>query len=86
MSSASGETAETSPPTTAAAPPAASVAALNPAQHPTPTGSGAPVDPTVQATIVNPDQIVEERGEIPPLYVGKVIGKGGEVSIGYQCH
>lgn len=35
----------------------------------------AAVNPTVQATIVNPDQIVEERGEIPALYVGKVIGK-----------
>jgi rRNA processing protein Krr1/Pno1 len=33
------------------------------------------VDPTVQATVFNPDQIVEERGEIPALYVGKVIGK-----------
>ena len=33
------------------------------------------VNPTVQATVVNPDQIVEERGEIPALYVGKVIGK-----------
>lgn len=33
------------------------------------------VNPTIQATVMNPDQIVEERGEIPALYVGKVIGK-----------
>jgi far upstream element-binding protein len=33
------------------------------------------VNPSVPATLVNPDQIVEERGEIPALYVGKVIGK-----------
>lgn len=38
-------------------------------------GPAAGVDPTAQATVVNPDQIVEERGEIPALYVGKVIGK-----------
>ncbi|GAX12059.1 hypothetical protein FisN_8Lh161 [Fistulifera solaris] len=37
------------------------------------------VNPSIPATVVNPDQIVEERGEIPALYVGKVIGKGGEM-------
>jgi hypothetical protein len=34
------------------------------------------VDPTAQTT-VNPDEIIEERGEIPDLYVGKIIGKVG---------
>lgn len=55
--------AEVAPPPVAEAPPAAAA--------PAPVG----VDPTVQPTVVNPSQIVEERGEIPALYVGKVIGK-----------
>lgn len=38
-----------------------------------------PVDPTVAATVTNPNSIVEERGEISAQYVGKVIGKGGEM-------
>ena len=38
-----------------------------------------PVDPTVQPTVVNPDQIIEERGEVASMYVGRVIGKGGEM-------
>jgi far upstream element-binding protein len=42
--------------------------------------SGVPgVDPNAQATITNPDQLVEERGEVSALYVGRVIGKGGEM-------
>ena len=54
-------------------PAAAAPAPAAPAPAPVVTG----VDPTVQATLVNPTQIVEERGEIPALYVGKVIGKVG---------
>jgi len=37
-----------------------------------------PVDPSVQASVVNPNSVVEERGEVSSLYVGRVIGKGGE--------
>jgi KH domain len=38
-----------------------------------------PVNPSVAATVTNPNSIVEERGEISAQYVGKVIGKGGEM-------
>mmetsp|Transcript_28604 Transcript_28604/g.47338 ORF Transcript_28604/g.47338 Transcript_28604/m.47338 type:complete len:643 (-) Transcript_28604:330-2258(-) len=41
--------------------------------------AASPVDPTVAATITNPNSIVEERGEVSAQYVGKVIGKGGEM-------
>lgn len=55
--------------------------ALTPAatQSPAPDPSTQAVDPSVQATIVNPEQIIEEKGEVSPLYVGRVIGKGGEM-------
>ena len=41
--------------------------------------AAAPVDPSAAATLTNPAQIVEERGEVSSLYVGRVIGKGGEM-------
>lgn len=37
------------------------------------------VDPSFSATLTSPAQIVEEREEVPPIYIGKVIGKGGEM-------
>jgi far upstream element-binding protein len=39
----------------------------------------APMDPMVQPTVVNPEQIVEEYGELTPIYVARVIGKGGDM-------
>lgn len=33
----------------------------------------------MNAPAVNSNQIIEERGEVSPLYVGRVIGKGGEM-------
>ena len=59
-----------------------------PAPAPVPAGlppgvpvgdSAKPVDPTAVATVSNPNSIIEERGEVSPLYVGRVIGKGGEM-------
>jgi far upstream element-binding protein len=45
-----------------------------------PTGDSAkPVDPNAVASVSNPNSIIEERGEVSPLYVGRVIGKGGEM-------
>ena len=44
-----------------------------------PSTAGAPANPNVAATVHNPEQIVEERGEVSALYVGRVIGKGGEM-------
>lgn len=44
-----------------------------------PGGLPPPVDPYVAATVMNPESIVEERGEVSALYVGRVIGKGGEM-------
>jgi rRNA processing protein Krr1/Pno1 len=46
-----------------------------------PTGNGnpTPVNPNVAASLSNPASIVEERGEVSALYVGRVIGKGGEM-------
>jgi rRNA processing protein Krr1/Pno1 len=41
--------------------------------------TGLPMDPNVAATITNPEQPIEERGEVSALYVGRVIGKGGEM-------
>lgn len=42
--------------------------------------SGLPsLDPAVQPTVTNPDAMVEERGNVAALYVGRVIGKGGEM-------
>ena len=38
-----------------------------------------PSDPSIAPTISNPNSIVEERAEISAQYVGKVIGKGGEM-------
>jgi hypothetical protein len=35
-------------------------------------------DPSAIPTFTNPDAIVEERAEISPQYVGRVIGRGGE--------
>ena len=56
-------------------PPASTNPAPAPALLPHPT----PLDPSATPTVVNPDQIVEERGTVSALYVGKVIGKGGEM-------
>jgi predicted RNA-binding protein YlqC (UPF0109 family) len=39
----------------------------------------APVDPTQAATVLNPESIVEERAELATDFVGRVIGKGGEM-------
>lgn len=39
----------------------------------------APVDPTQAATISNPESIAEERAELATEFVGRVIGKGGEM-------
>lgn len=39
----------------------------------------APVDPTQAATISNPESIAEERAELAVEFVGRVIGKGGEM-------
>ena len=44
-----------------------------------PTGSVAPANPNVSASLTNPAALVEERGEVSALYVGRVIGKGGEM-------
>jgi rRNA processing protein Krr1/Pno1 len=42
--------------------------------------SGLPsLDPAVQPTVTNPEAMVEERGNVSSLYVGRVIGKGGEM-------
>ena len=50
---------------------------------PTLTANMAPpsggVDPNVTATISNPEQLVEETGVVSAQYVGRVIGKGGEM-------
>jgi len=63
-------------------------AAASPAAAPAPAATdprtaavtGVPgVDPNAQATVINPEQTVEERGEVSALYVGRVIGKGGEM-------
>ena len=76
-------TTEAQPESNTADPPAAeSVPAPAPAPVPGPQPSLAPpvgVDPTVQATVVMTDQVVDERGEIPAVYVGKVIGKVSRV-------
>ena len=45
----------------------------------TTTAAPAGVDPNARATVTNPDQMIEERGEVSALYVGRVIGKGGEM-------
>lgn len=55
----------------------AQVAAVTPSTEP----SGLPntaVDLTEQATVVNPDSVLEERAELDRMLVGRVIGKGGE--------
>jgi predicted RNA-binding protein YlqC (UPF0109 family) len=39
----------------------------------------AAMDPNVVATVTNPEQVVEEVGTVSALYVGRVIGKGGEM-------
>ncbi|KAG7345283.1 KH domain containing protein [Nitzschia inconspicua] len=48
-----------------------------------PTGDGQPVTEVVsidtQAVLNDPDAIVEDKGEVSALYVGRVIGKGGEM-------
>ena len=44
-----------------------------------PTAVTAPINPTIPAPLPNLDQTVEERGEVSALYVGRVIGKGGEM-------
>jgi rRNA processing protein Krr1/Pno1 len=44
-----------------------------------PTGNPIPVNHNVAASLSNPASIVEERGEVSALYVGRVIGKGGEM-------
>lgn len=52
------------------------------ATEPSPTTQPAPefVDTKPPAaTTVDPNQPVEERGEVPAVYVGRVIGKGGEM-------
>jgi len=38
-----------------------------------------PANPTAQATLTNPEAILEEKGEVSSVYVGRVIGKGGEM-------
>ena len=49
-----------------------------PAVNVSSTNSGG-VDPNVAATIRHPEQIVEETGVVSASYVGRVIGKGGEM-------
>ena len=58
---------------------AATATAPAPSVGTIPGGLPPPVDPNAAATVVNPESIVEERGEVSPLYVGRVIGKGGEM-------
>jgi rRNA processing protein Krr1/Pno1 len=43
------------------------------------TTTGGGLDPHVAATLSNPEQLVEEVGTVSALYVGRVIGKGGEM-------
>jgi rRNA processing protein Krr1/Pno1 len=50
-----------------------------PAGLPTTAALAAPVNPNTAATLTNPTSIIEERGEVSALYVGRVIGKGGEM-------
>ena len=40
---------------------------------------GLPMDPNLHAAVSNPDQLIEEIGQVSALYVGRVIGKGGEM-------
>ena len=47
--------------------------------QPAAVAAAAPVNPAAPATLTNPAQIVEEQGQVSPLYVGRVIGKGGEM-------
>jgi rRNA processing protein Krr1/Pno1 len=44
-----------------------------------PTGNPTAVNPNAAASLSNPASIVEERGEVSAMYVGRVIGKGGEM-------
>jgi len=67
------------PPPLEAPAPAPTTTAPAPAQSAPAAISGLPpADPSVQASVVNPNSVVEERGEVSSLYVGRVIGKGGE--------
>ena len=77
-----GAPEETQPPADAAAAEAPSAVPEVAPAAPVPAPAG--VDPYVQATVVMTPQVVEERGEIPALYVGKVIGKVR--SYAESCH
>jgi hypothetical protein len=70
--------ADTSTPS-AATVPAALPSGLPPAVSAAVAAAPAPVDPAFQPTVTNPDQIIEERGEVSAVYIGRVIGKGGEM-------
>jgi predicted RNA-binding protein YlqC (UPF0109 family) len=53
--------------------------ATDPRVPPTSVPTVSAMDPNVAATFVNPEQVVEEVGTVSALYVGRVIGKGGEM-------
>jgi predicted RNA-binding protein YlqC (UPF0109 family) len=50
-----------------------------PAATRTPNGLPAGLPTSTPTPVSNPETIVEERGEVSALYVGRVIGKGGEM-------
>jgi far upstream element-binding protein len=55
-------------------------AVVNQAPVPTPAPAGVPVPTQQSYPLAGADtQVVEERGEVSALYVGRVIGKGGEM-------
>jgi far upstream element-binding protein len=55
-------------------------AVVNQAPVPTPVPAGVPVPTQQSYPLAGADtQVVEERGEVSALYVGRVIGKGGEM-------
>jgi far upstream element-binding protein len=53
--------------------------AVEPTGLPPVAAAPAPIDPASQPTVTNPDQVIEERGEVSAVYIGRVIGKGGEM-------
>lgn len=57
---------------------AATKAAINSPATALPAGIPS-LDTTTQPTVTNPDAMVEERTQVSSLYVGRVIGKGGEM-------
>ncbi|CAJ1966673.1 unnamed protein product [Cylindrotheca closterium] len=74
------ETVKEEDPTPAPAPaPVPQPAAYAPAVVAAPAGLPAPTQQSYALPSVADNQVIEERGEISALYVGRVIGKGGEM-------